>query len=340
MQNSSSLIRFVLAGQLQRNTILRPDGQIQSDVPGGNLLYTAAGLGVWERGTAGLVARVGEDYPQEWLERAALRKFDVQGVHITPDPVDLRNFIGYDQDGQATDEYPISHFARRGLNLPRSLLGYTPVSKNVDSRNKSTPMTIQAADIPANYLDATAAHICAIDYLSHMALPPLLRHGNVSTITLDPASGYMNPIFWDDMPMLLNGINAVITTEEKISSLFQGRTNLLWEMLEGMAVFGPEIIIVQRSLGGHWMLNQSDHSRWIVPAYPNKMIDPTGVHDSFCGGFLAGYRRTYDPIQAALFGTVSASLTAEDSAPFYPLDAMPGLAQARFEAIKQMVKRA
>jgi sugar/nucleoside kinase (ribokinase family) len=340
MQYSPPLIRFVLAGQLQRNTILRPDGQMQSDVPGGNLLYAAAGLGVWERGSAGLVARVGEDYPQEWLERARQREFDTRGVHISLGPIDLRNFIGYNQDGQPTDENPVSHFARRGLNLPHSLLGYTAASKNVDNRNKSTPITIQAADIPSNYLDATAAHLCAIDYLSHMVLPPLLRHGNVTTITLDPASGYMNPVFWDDMPMLLNGINAVITTEEKISSLFQGRTNLLWEMLEGMAALGPEIIIVQRISGGHWILNQADHSRWIVPDYPNKRIDPTGTHDSFCGGYLAGYRRSYDPIQAALCGSVSASLTGEDSAPFYPLDAMPGLAQARFEAIKHMLKRA
>ena len=53
--------------------------------------------------------------------------------------------------------------------------------------------------------------------------------------------------------------------------------------------------------------------KWEVPAYSARMTDPTGAGDSFCGGFLAGYKKTYDPLQAALYGNVSASLKIEGS---------------------------
>jgi sugar/nucleoside kinase (ribokinase family) len=69
------------------------------------------------------------------------------------------------------------------------------------------------------------------------------------------------------------------------------------------------------------------------------VTDLTGAGDAYCGGFLAGYRQTYDPVQAALFGGISASLVVEGSGPFYALDALPGLAQARLEALRETVHR-
>jgi len=75
-----------------------------------------------------------------------------------------------------------------------------------------------------------------------------------------------------------------------------------------------------------------------VPAYPSRMADPTGAGDAFCGGFLAGYQKTFDPLQAALYGNVSASLKVEGSGAFYPLDILPGLAEARLSALKELVR--
>ena len=41
---------------------------------------------------------------------------------------------------------------------------------------------------------------------------------------------------------------------------------------------------------------------------------------------------------AALYGNVSASLKVEGSGPFYPLEVMPGLAEARLHALKEMAR--
>ncbi|NLF52089.1 MAG: carbohydrate kinase, partial [Leptolinea sp.] len=63
--------------------------------------------------------------------------------------------------------------------------------------------------------------------------------------------------------------------------------------------------------------------------------DPTGVGDAFCGGFLAGLRMNYDPFEAALMGSVSASFKIQGNGPFFTLDALPELAKARIDILRE-----
>ncbi len=337
--DSAPLLRYIIFGQLRREFILPPAGQPYLDGLGGSLAYAAGGLGVWEKG-AGLVARVGEDFPQDWLGEIARRGFDLRGVRIAPEALDLRSFTAYQDPDTPLYENPVSHFSRLGLPFPKPLLGYTPPGPQLDSRVNPTPVTIRLGDFPQDYQDATAAHICPLDYVSHSLLPPVLRRGHVSTITLDPAARYMNPTFWNEIPALLNGITAMLVSEEKLCSLFQGRTADLWEMCAGLAAYGCEIIAVRRGAQGYALYDNGNHTRWTIPTYPAQVVDPTGCGDAFCGGFLAGYRNTYSPLQAMLFGIISASMKVEGSGPFYGLDALPGLARARLEALQNMVRKA
>ena len=87
---------FILAGKLQRNTILPAYGSPVIDIPGGDLLYAAAGLLLWDT-EVGLLARVGENYPYDWLQRFCLAGMDTTGIKILPESMDLRNFLAYDE---------------------------------------------------------------------------------------------------------------------------------------------------------------------------------------------------------------------------------------------------
>ncbi len=80
--------RFVIAGCLNRDTILPISGPPQIDVLGGNLAYAAAGLNLWGQ-TAGLLARIDKDYPMEWLSRFESLGFDLNGITIIADPIEL-----------------------------------------------------------------------------------------------------------------------------------------------------------------------------------------------------------------------------------------------------------
>ncbi|MGE5222956.1 MAG: carbohydrate kinase family protein [Omnitrophica WOR_2 bacterium] len=336
----STTPRFLFAGQLRRDYLVLPSGRPLLDVPGGNLLYAAVGLAIWEPSPPpGLMARVGEDYPQEWLEAFARRGFDIRGIRVLPEAMDLRSFYVYTDHTTRISDDPVAHFARLGLAFPKELLGYKPASTGVDSRTRLNPTSLRQVDIIPDYLGATAAHLCPLDYLTHSLLPAVLRQSGFTTVTLDPAQSYMNPVFWNDVQALLTGLTAFLPSEEEIRELFHGRSEDLWEMAETLSTSGCEIIVIKRGEKGQYLYDAATHSRWEIPAYPARLADPTGAGDAFCGGFLAGYRLTYDPLQAALHGNISASLVVEGQGPFYALDALPGLTQARVEALRETVRK-
>ena len=332
--------RFLIAGQLRREYVILPSNQALLDVPGGNLLYAAVGVAVWEPDPPpAVVARVGEDYPTEWLEEFARHDLDTRGIRVLSQPVDLRSFTAYTSRSSYSTDDPVTHFARLGLPFPRELLGYRSPVNQIDSRTRLLPNTIRQADFPPDFLDASAAHICPIDYLTHTLLPAVLRQAEFTTVTLDPSPGYMNPTYWNEVPALLTGLTAFLPSEEELRSLFQGQSEDLWEMAEAVAAFGCELVVIKRGEGGQLVYDSARRARWEVPAYPVHVVDPTGAGDAFCGGFLAGYRKSYDAMEAALFGNISASLVVEGTGPFYALDALPGLAQARLDALRQSVRR-
>ncbi len=332
--------RCIIFGQLRREFFILPEGRLGLDVPGGNLIYAAAGFVIWERELApGLVARVGEDYPCAWLEQFSKRGLDTRGIRILPEAVDLRSFYVYtDRTTRIVDD-PVACFARLGQPFPKMLLGYRTPKATIDSRVNLSLTSLRQTDIPLDYMDASVAHLCPVDYLTHILIPAVLRQSGFTTITLDPSPGAMTPIFWDDMPVLINGLTAFLPSEEELRTLFHGRSVDLWEMVETMASYGCEFVVVKRGERGQILYDAASHSRWEIPAYPARLVNPTGAGDAFCGGFLAGYRRTFDPLQAVLYGNIASSLVVEGNGPFFALDALPGLSQARLEALRDTVRK-
>ncbi len=299
------------------------------------------GLAIWEpEPPPAVVARVGEDYPQRWLENFSRCGLDIRGVQILPDAIDLRFFTAIINRNTLVHEDPVAHFARRGLAFPKALLGYQPVSgAGLDSRTQISPISLRRSDIPEIYMEANGVHLCPLDYLTHSLLPALLRQAQINNITLDPSPGYMNPTYWGDIPALLTGLTAFLPSEEEIRLLFQNRSSDLWEMAEALSVYGCEIIVIKRGEKGQLVYDAATRTRWEVPPYPARIVNPIGAGDAFGGGFLAGYRRTYDPLEAALFGNISASLVVEGDLATYALEAMPGLHLARLELLRQLVRK-
>lgn len=310
------------------------------DVPGGNLIYAAVGQMVWEPDSPpGLVARVGEDYPLEWLAQFQQRGLDTRGIKVLPEPVDLRSFYVYSNRTTRLIEDPVIHFSRLGIPFPRALLGYRVQKPTLDSRTNLKPISLRQADLPADYLNAGVVHLCPLDYLTHTLMPAVLRQAGFTTVTLDPSPGTMNPIFWDQIPALVTGLTAFLPSEDEVRALFHGRSSDLWEMMQALGGYGCEFVVVKRGESGQLLYDTVSKYRYEIPSYPSRLINPTGAGDAFCGGLLAGYRRTFDPLQAVIYGSISASLVVEGTGPFFALDAMPGLAQARLEALREVVRK-
>ncbi len=296
--DSLPVLSFLIAGQLRRDYIITSSGKVFLDVPGGNLLYSAAGLGVWER-DAGLIGRAGADYPVEWLDKAAQFGFDRRGVRLLPDPLDLRNFIAYADPDIRLTENPVLQFAQRGLPFPKSLLGFAHPPPRLDSKTQPVVTTIRLKDMPQDYFDATAAHVCPLDFLSQTLLPSSLRQGHISTITLDPAPSYMNPVFWDEIPAVLHGLTAFITNEKKLLDLFQGRSTDLWEMAETLGNLGCEIIVIKRGRAANICIRTP-----IIPAGWSRLIQAIVLTP---------------PGQAMLFAAVFWPVIAKRTIPWKPV---------------------
>jgi sugar/nucleoside kinase (ribokinase family) len=331
--------KFIFVGKLQRDYFINADEKPVLDVLGGNLAYAGVGFKLWEESIPGLMARVGEDYPNDWLSNLEHRGFDIRGIKIMPEAVDVRNFYVYTDKATRVTGDPVPHFARLGESFPKALLGYRDTSNALDSKTNLLPISLRQGDIPEDYMDATAAHLCPVDFLTHSLLPATFRQAGFTTVTLDPAPGYMNPTFFNDVPAIVTGLTAFMPSEEELRSLFQGRSDDLWEMTEALAVYGCEFIVVKRGERGQLLYDATSKSRWEIPAYPARLVNPTGVGDSFCAGFMASYRKNYDPVEAVLYGNISAAIVTEGYGPFFALDVLPGLPQARLESLRQSVRK-
>ena len=336
--STGDFIRFVIAGRLNRDFILPITGSPQLDVLGGNLAYAAVGLTLWGQ-NGGLVARVGESYPLEWLESFRTLGFDLSGIRVIPGSLDVRRFLAHEDPETTYIQNPVQHFAERNLAYPTSLLGYSGIMPSSSNRTSPTKHSLQISDIPEAYLEASAVHICPIDYLSHLILPSVFRQGQATTITLSSDPGYMQSSFWEDIPTLLSDITAFITTEAEIRALSQGKQTDLWEMAAQLSAYGPEFVIICTVSLGYCVYDRMDNKRWTVPNYQSRVSDPTGAADAFAGGFLAGYREHYDPVEATMMGSISASMVVEGSGVFFALGAIPGLKEMRIQALRELVQR-
>ena len=326
-------------GDLRREFTLTSADEWILDTPGGSLLYAAGGYLCWESDPAlGILARVGEDYPQSWLEKIASHDIDTRGVVVLPRSVDLRSCTILEGDQVQPLINMTSCISRRQIALPAALIGYDPQKPRKSSRQKLPETAIRESDLPPAYQVATGAHFCPLDYLSHQLLPAVLRNKGFTTLTLDPCSSYMVPDFFGDFPSLLPGLTAVLPSEEDLRSLYKGKAVDLWEIAEDLGNFGCELVVIKRGAAGQYLYESASGRKWEIPAYPARVINPQGVGDAFCGGFLTGFRNSYDPLEAVLQGNVSASLAIEGQGPFFSLGALPGLAQARLEVVRTEVR--
>ena len=333
---------LVIAGTLRRVYLLPPSGRPLLDVPGGDLLHAAVGAAAWKQARdpeIGLLGRVGEDYPHEWLRSFEQRGFRADGIRILPEPIDLRAFYAYMDISTAQRNNPVTHFARLGIPYPKSLLGYQPPSNRTRPRTPAADAPIPA-DIPSAYHMAQAVHLCPLDYLTDSRLITTFRQAGTTLITLDPPASLMAPVSLEDVYSLMHGLAAFLPSEEELRALFWGHTDDLWEMTEALAAYGCDFIVVKCGAHGQMLYDSLAKKRWEIPAYAARLTDLTGAGNSFCGGFLTGLLQTRDPLRAALHGSVSASLTVEGSGAFHALGALPGLAQARFDSLASLARQA
>ena len=115
----SAIIRYLIAGVLTRDYVILPNHSVLEDIPGGDALYTAIGLCLWDDQVA-LIGRVSQDYPQAWIDELSNHGVSISGVQRAKEEFDQRSFIAYPEINIKRTTSPTSHYAR--VNFPAHCL--------------------------------------------------------------------------------------------------------------------------------------------------------------------------------------------------------------------------
>ena len=312
---------FAVIGCLTIDSVVGATGELIRNVCGGNALYAAAGVHIWDP-DVGLVARVGRGYPDACLE-AIGAAIDLGGIHRLPGDHPLRVAFAYREDGSRTRTIPAEAMAAIPPEFRADFLDNT---RNDERYLAASP---GPRDIPAAWLERTSGfHVPALLEESHRALVGAVRAAQPAAIITVDAPWYARRdgsiaanLGW------LSDVDAVLPSEEDLVALWPGMP--IVEAARALVDSGVRCVAVKVGACGSLVTDRTGGITH-VPAYPAAVIDPTGAGDSYCGGFLVGLRDTGDPVLAAACGTVAASFVVEDRAP------LPILAIGRAEAEQRL----
>lgn len=329
--------KYLFIGGLREDYFITHEGQVHLGVLGGNAVFAAVGARLWSD-SVGIISRVGSNYSEDWVSDIERSGIGTDGIRILPQDFDTRTFYAYLSEEDRVDTNPAAHFLRIGHPLPKFLLNYHSSTENQDDRKQFTPLTIRPEDLPENLDRLQAVHMAPAHYVSHSLIPQYIKKRANPLITLDPSAQYMVPDFQNDLPLLVHGLDAFLPSLHEAKTFFNPMNYHIWEMAEAFTAMGCRFAIIKCGARGQYIWDKDAKRRWHIPAYPARMKDVTGAGDSFCGGFLIGLELTHDPVEAALRGSVSASMTIEGIGPLYPLEALPVLAEARLTALRSSVR--
>jgi ribokinase len=300
---------YTIGGFTLDETVL-PNGKVQSAAPGGNVLYSAIGAKMWGV-PVGLIAPIGNNYPNEYIELLRRNGFDLEGVNRIDHP-SFYVWILHEGDGKRQIIYRLNS----GSNV------------FLDPGIK---------DIPNECLNAKGALICPIRGDSQRVIANYLIEHHVPVfldLIVIPGQIDVNLIQNKDM---WGKLKSFMPSIEEVRAIFGSKP--LWELLKEMEMISPKCFVIKLGHNGSLLRNPVDGCYYHIPIYPCEAIDATGAGDSYCGGFMVGLQEKNDPIEAALQGSVSASFLIEDFGAMHALKITSEMGQERLEKIRPKVRQ-
>ncbi|WP_299027603.1 PfkB family carbohydrate kinase [uncultured Thermanaerothrix sp.] len=302
------MVDFV-AFNLILDDIVFPDGRTAMGELGGGGAQTAFGMRLWSD-SVGLVASVGPDFPPVWWQWLESWGIDLQGVRRAEQP-SLRAWQVLETDGRRTQIWRVSsealatHLGRRMEWLPATYRQARGFHLGVH------PLEGGDEFVQSLHVLGGVVSLEPFKPAEHLPTPEVLRH-LVSQAT----------IFSPNL-------------EEAISLLGPASPPILVrQLLEA----GTTVVALR--LGEHGaLLAQRGHNELVhIPPVEVEVVDPVGAGNAFCGGFLVGWVKTGDLVEAGLRGAVSASfLMTQVGMPRLPIATACQMAEERLKQLRTRV---
>lgn len=271
---------ILVVGSVALDSVETPYGKVQNAL-GGSATYFSISASFFTNDIK-LVAVIGEDFPNEYIEFLRSKGIDLEGL---------------EQAKGKTFRWA----GRYGANLS----GAETLSTELNVFESFSPK------IPESYQNAEYIFLANIN--PELQLEVLKQMKNAKLIVCDT----MNLWIAERKEKLLETIRHVdiliindaearqLTGEQKVDMAAR-------KILE----YGPSRVVIKK--GEHGAITLTNETYFSSPAYPLKrVLDPTGAGDTFAGGFLGYLASTNDLSEqnirkAIVYGTVMASFNVED----------------------------
>jgi sugar/nucleoside kinase (ribokinase family) len=327
--------KHLCVGSLALNDTVYADGRTSMADPGGNALYAAVGANIWSN-QVGIVAVVGYDWPREYTQALSQSAVNTSGL-IEKDHETLRAWTIYEASGyrqyfsRNTEVVLLTPdpFSSTPLT-PEEATAYSDAARRVHLRNSPSPQ-----ELPAHLWQAASIHLSPMRLETMLAWIDYLQDKPDIFVSVDispyPLNGDLND---PDLLKLLRRVDAFMPSEAEAESLLPGYNARAF--CREIAARGPKIVALKQ--GDHGVTIYDREHNWLfeVRPYPANVNDLTGAGDSFCGGFAVGYLETGNPIEAAFYGTVSASFIIEGFGGLHALKVTRAQAEQRLADLHRL----
>lgn len=269
---------ILVIGSVALDTVETPSDRVEEAL-GGSAIYFAVAASYFTR--VNLVAIVGSDFPEDYLNLLKARSIDLRGLEI-------REGSTFRWKGR----YGADPNERETLSLcPNVFEDFHP-------------------QLTEDYRSSDYAFLANIDPDLHLRILKQLTSskliaGDTMNIWIEKKKGTLLQVLTKVDTFILNDSEAKMLTGER-NLIKAGRT---------IFSLGPRIVVIKKGEHGALLFSQSDY--FAAPAYPVESIcDPTGAGDSFAGGFLGylaknGRADEGSLRKAVIYGSIMASYAVE-----------------------------
>ena len=297
---------LLVTGTVAFDAIETPFGKTDKII-GGAATYVSLAASYFTK-QVGLIAVVGDDFPQDYIDLLNQKGIDTSGLQI--------------KAGEKSFFWSGRYF--NDMNSRETLITELNVLADFD------PIVPEALSAP--------------DYLMLGNLAPVVQSTLINRLSKRPKLVVMDTMnFWmdialEDLKKTLTMVDVLTINDEEARQL-SGEYSLI-KASRIIRAMGPKYLIIKK--GEHGALLFHEDQVFFAPAMLlEDVFDPTGAGDTFAGGFI-GYLASTDDIsfenmkRAIIYGSAMASFCVEKFGTDNILNIDPNLLKARVEAFRQL----
>lgn len=272
---------LLVTGTVAFDAIETPFGKTDKII-GGAATYVSLAASYFT-GKVGLIAVVGDDFPQSYIDFLGSKGIDTKGLQI--------------KQGEKSFFWSGRYFN--------------------DMNSRETLVT--ELNVLADFDPIVPAGLDAPDYLMLGNLAPIVQSTLISRLSKRPKLIVMDTMnFWMDVAMddLRNTLKMVdvLTINDEEARQLSGEYSLI-KAARKIRAMGPQYLIIKK--GEHGALLFHEEKVFFAPAMLlEEVFDPTGAGDTFAGGFIGWLAKTDDISfenmkRAIIYGSAMASFCVE-----------------------------